>query len=390
MFSTGFSSALPFSLIGSTLQAWLTKEQVSIEMIGSLGLIQLPYSLKFLWAPLLDRWDILHIGKRKSWMLISQIVLLTFIITMGCIQPAQNLLITAFLGGVIGFFGATQDMAIDAYRIDSLLPEEYPDGTAVYSLGYRIGLVLSGAAGLFIAEKLGWHFLYVVMGCMMLTGIFTTVFLSEPQSNKKKPSSASFIAPFLEFLRQKHVWGIIGFLLLYKLDVVLAMALMTPFLISLQFNMVEIAVVFKIGGLLFNTVGVFLGSYCVKKKGIYWCLWFFEILQILSGGLFWMLAKMGHNKPFMVFSVLAENLCSGMGNCGYSIFLMGLCSKSSYSASQFAIATSIMALTRTLVSPLAGYLVKWFYWENYFLIAMIAGVPSLYLLYRSRYWDTQS
>jgi PAT family beta-lactamase induction signal transducer AmpG len=282
-------------------------------------------------------------------------------------------------------------MTVDAYRIEILEPQDYALGSSIGSLGYKLGMLVSGAGALFIADRVSWNVIYLIFSGFTVLALMTSFFLTEPTTqHRQEPIAQAFFAPFKDFFRRPNVSEIVAFLVFYKLDVLLALALMTPFLMSLQFTQSDIAVTFKFGGLIFNTLGTFIGTILIKRWGLFWCLWVFEVLQIASGSLFWVLAQLGHNQSFMIGSILLENLCSGMGNCAFGVFLMGLCSKSPYAASQFALATSIMAFTRSLVHWPAGYLVKHLGWEEFFLVAILTGVPSLYLLYRSKYWNATS
>jgi len=383
----GFSSGIPLALTGSTLQAWMTTENIDLKTIGLFSLVGLPYVWKFLWAPLMDRFSIPFLGRRQGWILICQIMLFLAIASMGAIDPKAHIGQLAVMALLVAFFSASQDIVVDAYRTDLLRPEEVGPGASLYVTGYRIAMLVSGALSLILADHLPWRVVYLIMASTMGLGILATFFAPQPRDDIKPPSSLkeAIVGPFMEFFRRKGAFEVLGFITLYKLDVVMATALMTVFIMKMGFSKTDIGVVTKGFGLFATIIGTLTGGALMVRLGMKRSLWTFGIAQGLSGLSFLGLAILGHNYPMMVTAIAAENFFSGMGNAAYAGFLMSLCDKR-FTAFQFALLTSLMATSRVILSAPCGYLAEVMGWPLYFLVATFLMIPSLLLLLRFDKW----
>jgi len=383
----GFSSGVPLALVGGTLQAWMASLKVDLALIGVFSLVGLPYTLKFLWAPFMDRYVPPFLGRRRGWILISQMVLAVALAGMSFSDPLQTPGILAVLALIVAFSSASQDIVIDAYKTEILVKSEFGMGAATANLGYRLAMLFSGAFALILSDHLPWNIVYLVMAASIGIGIVTSLLAPEPSASIKVPKTLkeAVVEPFSEFFRRKGVAELLAFVVVYKMDVVVAMALMTPFMMELGFSRTDIGAVTKGFGLVATLAGTFVGGAWMSRLGIKRSLWIFGILQGISGICFYLLARMGHNYPMMVTTIAAENFFSGMGTACYAAFLMSLCNPK-FTATQFALLTSLMALTRTLAGAPTGWLAKSVGWENYFLISIVLMLPGLLLLTRFESW----
>jgi PAT family beta-lactamase induction signal transducer AmpG len=387
----GFSSGVPLALVTGTLQAWMASAKVDLTVIGVFSLVGLPYTLKFLWAPLMDRYIPPFLGRRRGWMLMSQITLILGLIFMSTCDPTQAPATLAFLALCVAFSSASQDIVIDAYKTELLKPSEFGLGAATANLGYRLSMLFSGAFALILSDQISWHAIYLLMAASIGVGVLTSVLAPEPLASVAAPKSLTeaVIQPFLDFFKRKKALDLIAFIILYKLDVVVAVALMTPFMMELGFTKTDIGAVTKGFGLVATLVGTFFGGIWLSRLGIHASLWIFGILQGISGLCFYILANLGHHYPMMVITIAAENFFSGMGNAAYAAFLMSLCNPR-FTATQFALLTSLMALTRTLAGAPTGWLAKTVGWNHYFLISMLLMIPGLLLLTRFKAWTEEN
>lgn len=387
---TGFSCGIPLGLTGGTLQAWMADKSLDITLIGVFSLVGLPYTLKFLWAPIMDRFVPPFLGRRRGWMIIAQVALVCAIIAMAFSDPVQNLKLMAGLAVLVAFFSASQDIAVDAYRTEILKTDELGAGASVYIMGYRIAMLVSGGLALIMADHLSWEMVYLIMAGTMSVGILATIFAPEPEVKEAPPRSIheAVVFPFIEFFRRNGflpALEILAFIIVYKLDVALAMAITTPFMLDLGFTKTDVGAVLKTFGLVATIVGTLIGGGLMTKIGIKKALWIFGIVQGISGASFMMLARLGHNYTAMVVAVTVENVCSGLGTAAFSAFIMSLCNKK-YTATQYALLTSVMAVTRVLIGAPSGYLQKAVGWETYFLISIVIAIPGLLLLLRYDKW----
>nr|WP_253207182.1 MFS transporter [Verticiella sp. GG226] len=388
MLALGFASGLPLALTGTTLQAWATVEQVSLEAIGFLTLVGSAYTLKFLWAPMIDRYAPPLLGRRRGWILILQLLLALSIAGMGFLAPGTALMPLALLAVLVAFLSASQDVAFDAYRTEVLRPEERGAGAAVSVLGYRIGMLISGGLALVIADSwLGWQATYLVMGGVMGLLVLATWIAPEPQVVPPAPKSLAeaVSGPLREFFSRKGAWALLALIVLYKLGDAFAGALTTTFLIrGAGYTPSEVGLVNNVIGVAVTIVGALVGGALLARLGLYRALMLFGLAQALSNLAYWVIAVSPKNIVLMSLGVGIEHLCFGLGTSAFVAFQMALCNMR-YTATQFALLSALGAIGRTyLAGPLAPPLVNWFGWPGFFLATVVIAVPGLVLLYLRR------
>jgi PAT family beta-lactamase induction signal transducer AmpG len=384
----GFTSGLPLGLTAGTLQAWMKSANIDIGTIGLFSLVGLPYSLKFIWSPIMDRYVPPLLGRRRGWILLTQIGLIITITALGFSDPKLTPQYMAFFAVCVAFFSASQDIAIDAYRIEVLDENELGAGASINVMGYRIAMIVSSALALILSDHIPWSSVYLIMAGCMLIGVFASIFGPEPKETEAAPKTLSeaVYKPFTEFFSRAGAVEMLIFILIYKLDVAFAMALTTPFMMDLGFTKTDIGAVLKGVGMISTIGGALMGGALLSKWGIKKSLWIFGIIQALSGFSFFMLAKLGHNYPMMVTAVCVENICSGLATAAFTAFMMNLCDKR-YTATQFALLTSFMAITRTMVQTPSGFIMKSLGWEMYFIVSILISIPGLLLLTRYNKWQ---
>ncbi|HET7321490.1 MAG TPA: AmpG family muropeptide MFS transporter [Longimicrobiaceae bacterium] len=380
----GFSSGMPLYLMTRTLQAWMTVEKVDLSTIGFFSLAALPVSLKFLWAPVLDRYVPPFLGRRRGWLLITQVLLLIAIAAMGLHDPRAGLAMLAINTVGIAFLSASQDIVGDAYRTDLLEERAMGAGSAVWVLGYRIALLVTGSLAFVLADHIGWRITYVLMSLLMLVGIVTDFFAPEPTGEDRPPASLyeAVWLPFRDFFTRAGAptaIAILIFIILFKLPDNLAIGMSTPFLLKIGFSETEIGTVVGAVGLFATIVGSLFGGGVVEKMGLNRSLWVVLAVQALSQIGYLALALHGHDFPFMVAAVVAENFVYGMVTTVFIAYLMSLCSKR-FSATQYALLSSLMAVSRDLIISPAGALAEATGWAGFFTIALISGIPALLML----------
>ena len=431
--SMGFVSGIPLLLTITLLQAWLTDEGISKSTIGLFALVGLPYSLKFLWAPIFDGITLSTFGRRRSWMLVTQILLIVTIIGLGMTDPAMNATNVAILAVLVAFSSASQDIVIDAYRRESLSDEEQTLGASAYVLGYRIGALAAGAGGLILADYMTYQMVYTFMSFVMIYGVLITIIADEP-NNSYRPSNfiETVIKPFIEFFdrytsinniaadRLKHVRDgftiklspvpnifnrnishgyrrskitrrnilknvfltpalILLFILLYKIGDTMAHSLSTNFYLDIGFSKTEIGTIVKFFGLFATLIGAFAGGLIALKVGLYQSLIMFGLFQAIATLGFSLLAVVGDNIYLLMTVISLENLAAGMGYTAYLAFIANMTNKQ-FTATQFALMTALMSLPRTLFSGFSGYLVEFFDWELYFVFCSLIAIPALIIL----------
>ncbi len=388
----GFASGLPLLLIGSTLKTWMTLEKVDLGAIGWFSLASLPFSFKFLWSPFLDRFTLPFLGRRRGWLILTQIALIFAIALLGLQQPKQALQLVAINTIVIAFLSATQDIATDAYRTDVLTNLELGAGAAVSTLGYRIGMIAAGSLALMLADQMPWSSVYLIMAGMMAIGIFATLLAPEPQETSPPASLAdAVILPLGEFFqRQGVLYGvlILLFITLYKLGDALLSNMATPFLVTIGFTKTDIGAIQLGMGLIANIVGALLGGSILSKIGINRSLWVFGVLQAVSNLAYFFLSLVGKNYQAMVLAINIEQFCGGLGTTAFVAFLMSLCNQR-FSATQYALLSSLMAVSRDILAAPGGEIVKSTSWSMFFLISIFAALPGLMLLPVFAPWNPQ-
>ncbi len=379
----GFSSGLPLFLTSRTLQAWMTVEQVDLGAIGLFSLVGLPYSLKFIWSPLLDRFAVPILGRRRGWLITLQIGLLIAIALMAGQQPKQALQLLAINAVAIAFLSASQDIAADAYRTDVLEELELGAGAAVYVLGYRVALLFTGSLALILADSLPWSSVYLLMSFGMGIGIVATLFAPEPKETSPPESlAAAVILPFGEFFGRQGVLQailILLFIVLYKLGDSFVNNMSTPFLLQTGFTQTDIGAIQGGMGLIATIVGTLAGGAILSRIGINRSLWLFGALQAVSNLAYYILANIGKNYSALVLTINIENFCGGLGTAAFVAFLMNMCNQR-FSATQYALLSSFMAVSRDILVAPAGTLAKITGWPLFFIISIVAAMPGLLLL----------
>ena len=423
----GFASGLPFALTDDAFRAWMTKAQLNLSTIGWFSWVSLPYSLKFFWAPLLDRFVPPFLGRRRGWMTIAQIGLIAVILAIAAQmatiiglptdQRSFNLQLLALTAILLAFLSATQDIAIDAYRADVLEPHETGAGASFTILGYRIALLLTGWIAFNLADQISWHWVYVFMAILMVIGLTTSFWAPEPARRDRPPETLreAIVQPFLEFVQRlgwKQALFTLIFIILFKLGDAMVAKMAIPFLggKGLGFSDSDIGNIRQGLGLFATIVGTLAGGAVLSKIGINRSLWLFGGLQALSNLGYYILAVVGQNFTVMVLAINVENFCGGLGTAGFLGFLMSLCNPR-FSATQFALLSSLMAVGRDLIAgPASGELAQRLPamiqanpafsssvllagatqqgWPLFFLLTLAASLPGLLLLPLFAPWNS--
>ncbi|HMJ49873.1 MAG TPA: MFS transporter, partial [Burkholderiales bacterium] len=344
----GFSSGIPLALTGSTLQAWLTVSNVDIQTIAWFSWIGVPYLVKFLWSPLMDRFIPPWLGRRRGWMLATQLALTLGIVGMGLMSPERSLLMLGLLALYVAFASASQDIVVDAYRTDLLAPQERGMGAAVGVLGYRIAILVSGGLALILADQIGWRSTFLLMALVMGVGILTSLFAPEPQTPTATPRTlqAAVMEPLKDFFSREGAILLLLLITLYKFGDALAATLTTAFLIrGVGFSPTDVGVINKGLGLLALLTGALIGGMLLTRLSLYRALMWFGWLQAVSNLSFMFLAWAGNSYAWLVFAVGFENLASGMGTAAFVAFAMSLCNHK-FSATQYALLSALASLGR--------------------------------------------
>ncbi len=379
----GFSSGLPFYLTSKTLQAWMTTAHVDLATIGFFSLVTLPYSLKFVWAPVMDRYIPPFLGRRRGWVLITQLLLMVSIAAMALHDPARGLQMLAINAIAITFFSASQDISLDAYRTDVLQDREMGAGAAVFVLGYRIAMISTGALAFFLADRIQWPAVYVVLSLLLLVGIATTFIAPEPVLSDAPPKTLveAVVLPFADFFQRvgPRALLVLLFIVLYKYSDSLAGSMTTPFLLQAGFSQSEVGAVFLGVGVLATIAGVVAGGAAIGQVGINKALWIFVVFQGLSNLTYYGLSLSGKSHAFMVAAIITENFGLGLVSAGMTAYIMEMCNKR-FTATQFALLSSLMAASRDILVAPAGKLVESIGWPGFFLLTVAMAIPPLLLL----------
>jgi len=383
----GFSCGLPLLLTMSVLQAWMKEEGVDLAVIGMMALVGLPYTLKFLWAPFLDRFTLSFLGRRRGWLLIAQVVLMIAIIGLGLTDPRSNPWMVAFAAFLVTFFSASQDIVVDAYRREDLADEELGLGSSLYINGYRVGMLLASGGGLIMADHMPFSMVYLIMAAGMLPGILTTLLAPEPETPAGIPRSLkeAVLNPLLDYFSRSGALWILAFILLYKLGDTMASAMTTPFYLDIGFTKTDIGTVVKLFGFWATIAGGLAGGISMIRLGIGRSLWVFGFLQAISTAGFAVLARVGPSVPLLSAVIAFENLSSGMGTAAYAAFMASITNKK-FTATQYALLTSLMGIPRVLASAPTGFLVKYFGWEFFFISCALIAIPGMLLLMKFAPW----
>jgi PAT family beta-lactamase induction signal transducer AmpG len=388
----GFASGLPVALSGSTLQAWATVEAVDLSTIGALTLVGLPYTLKFLWAPAMDRFVPPFLGRRRGWMAITQIAVALGIAAMAFCSPRTDLTLLAMLALFVAFASASQDIVVDAYTADVATGEKRGLGAALKVVGYRLAMLTSGALALHIAAGegwlagIGWERTYLLMAALMGVGLIATLWGREPVIAVPPPRTLreAVVEPFSEFFSRQGALVMLALIVLYKLGDAFAVSLSTAFLIrGAGFSLDDVAFVNKGMGLAATIFGVLFGGALMVRLGLYRALMIFGILQAVSNLMYMWLAVAGKSYPILIATVGFDNLAGGMGTAAFVALLMALCDHR-FTATQYALLSALSAIGRVYVGPAAGYATDPRYlglaWPTFFFLTFVVALPGLLLL----------
>jgi PAT family beta-lactamase induction signal transducer AmpG len=392
----GFSSGLPLPLTLGTLSFWLAQSGVSRTTIGLFALVGVSYNFKFLWSPVIDRLPLplltRRLGRRRSWALALQAGLAVAILALGLSDPAIDATKTALLAVIVAFLSASQDIVIDAYRIELLAPEQQGAGAAATQWGYRFGMIAASAGALYASAFGGWHFAYMLMAALMGVGMVTVWLTPEPEASKAVVPTgghgmgavlnwlgAAVIAPLADFFRREAWAPIVLFILLYKFGGALAGNMANPLYVSLGFTAAEVAPISKVFGVFATLVGVALGGAAIARWGLFPILLIGGVLQALSNLMYVALTMAGHDTVMLAVSIAVENVTGGLGSAAFVAYLSRLCALE-YTATQYALLSSLEAVGRTTLASSGGWLADHFGWNGFFVIATFAGVPGLLVL----------
>jgi len=384
----GFACGLPLLLTISLLQAWMKEEGVDLTVIGLMALVGLPYTLKFLWSPFLDRFTLPFFGRRRGWLLIAQVALMFSIVGLGLTDPGNNPWMVAFVAFLVTFFSASQDIVVDAYRREDLPDEELGLGSSLYVNGYRVGMLLASGGGLIMADHMSFSMVYVIMAVCMLPGVLTTLLAPEPDASGGTPKSLkeAAIGPLVEYFSRNGAVWILAFILLYKIGDQMASAMTTPFYLDIGFTKTEIGAVVKIFGFSATIAGSLIGGILMLRLGINRSLWVFGFLQALSTAGFAILAKIGYSVAALSGVIAFENLSGGMGTAAYVAFMASITNKK-FTATQYALLTSLMGVPRVMASAPTGFLAKKIGWESFFIFCTLIAIPGMLLLLKFAPWN---
>lgn len=400
----GFSSGLPLALSGSTLLVWMRESGVDLGTIGLFALVGTPYTLKFLWAPLVDalhvpiltRW----LGRRRGWLVFAQLLLIAAILVLAITDPARSPFYVAFGALLVATASATQDIVVDAFRVESLPESEQAAGMASYVAAYRVGMLVSTAGALFLVsgfeatgltKSAAWTWGYVAMAAMVVIGMIAALLATEPEQSRRADEATSgestikrvttaAVGAFTEFLTRKDVWAVLAFVVLYKFTDSFSGAMTAPFVIDLGFSRNDYAAIVKGVGLAATLIGGFAGGFLARAWSLEACLWIGGILQAISNLAFAWLSLVGLNQWALALAITAENFTSAIGTVIFVAYLSSLCQSPLHTATQYALLTAFAAIGRTYLSSGAGYVAQTTGWPIFFVLSVVVAIPSFILL----------
>ena len=400
----GFSSGLPLALSGSTLLVWMRESGVDLGTIGLFALVGTPYTLKFLWAPLVDalhvplltRW----LGRRRGWLVFAQLLLIAAILLLAVTDPAKSPFYVALGALLVAAASSTQDIVVDAFRVESLPESEQAAGMASYVAAYRVGMLISTAGALFLvsgfestglAKSAAWMWGYIAMAAMVLIGMIAALSATEPEQSRRAEEATTgesaisrvinaAIGAFTEFLTRKDVWAVLAFVILYKFTDSFSGTMTAPFVIDLGFTRNDYAAIVKGVGLAATLIGGFAGGFLARAWSLEACLWTGGVLQAISNLAFAWLAFVGHNQWALALAITVENFTGAIGTVIFVAYLSSLCQSPLHTATQYALLTAFAAIGRTYLSAGAGYVAQATGWPAFFVLSVVVAVPSLILL----------
>ena len=384
----GFFSGLPLLLTSATLGTWLADLGVNKTTIGLFALVGLPYALKFIWAPIVDTSIFglfsTRLGRRRSWIIVMQVLICINILCIANIDPIENTYFLAFLAITLAFFSATNDVAIDAWRIELHKKDELGLGAAMYVTGYRLSLLVAGAGALFLADIYSWKVSFLILAALYPLGIFIICFCGLKEVHQKEQNDKlsyrnillhRVIGPFADFMKRNNWVLILLFIALFKWGDALLGVLSQPFMLEIGFTKSEIAAISKLYGLVATLLGLFIGGFIISKLGIIRSLFIAGILQLLSNLVFIFLALEGNSIIILTITITIENLAGGIGTAAFIAYLSGLCNIN-FSAFQYALLSSFMAFSRTWLSAPAGWIIDNLNWVSYFKLVGIENINN--------------
>ena len=391
---TGFTSGLPLYLLIQLVPAWLRAEGVGLAEIGFFALIGFPYTWKFLWSPVMDRFTLPFLGHRRGWMLVTQVALLASIGVMGFIKPDLSIWTVAYLAAAVAFFSASQDVVLDAYRRELLPDVELGLGNAIHVQTYRLAGLVPGSLALILSDHLPWHMVFIVVALFMFVGIVLTLVIDEAilEPTPPKTMGEAIVEPFREFLGRKGPQTaalILLFLFLYKLGDSMATALQTPFFIDMGFSRTEIGSVAKFAALVASIFGGLFGGVVMIKLGINRALWIFGVVQVVSILGFALLSVVGTNLWMLGVANAFEYLGVGLGTAAFVAFIART-TNPAFAATQFALFTALTAVPRTLANAVTGVIVEQIGWTSFFLLCTVLAIPGMLLLFKVAPWNEDS
>jgi PAT family beta-lactamase induction signal transducer AmpG len=388
---TGFSSGLPLYLLLNLVPAWLRTEGIDLKAIALFALVQFPYTWKFLWSPLLDRYALPWLGRRRGWMFAMHVALIASIAAMGLLDPRHQIWTIAYLSAVVAFFSASLDIAMDAYRRELLPEAELGLGNSFYVNAYRISSLVPGSLALILADRMPWPPVFVITALFLLPGLAMTLMVSEPAATAAAPRTLrdAVVEPFREFITRsgwRHAALVLAFIFLYKLGDSMATALATPFYLEMGYTKTEIGVVAKNAGLWASVAGGMLGGLWMVKIGINRGLWLFGVVQLVSIlGFAWLTTLGSPDLLALGFVIAFEALGVGLGTVAYVAYIARE-TDPRFTATQFALFTSLSAVPRTLINATTGWIVAQMGWFNFFLLCTALALPGMALLLRVAPW----
>jgi len=387
---TGFSSGLPLFVLYQLVPGWLRDQGVSLAEIGLFSLIGIPYVWKFLWSPLMDRYSLGEIGRRRSWMLATQLLLLFSIAGFGFVSPIANIWSVAYLAATVAFFSASQDIVLDAYRRELLADHELGLGNSIHVQAYRLSGLVPGSLAFILADHISWQSVFLIVAAFMIIGVLLTLFIKELDTEHNAPKSLqeAIILPFKDFIQSnglKSAGYTLAFLVLYKLGDNMATALQTPFFIDMGFSKTEIGVIAKTSSIIAMTIGIIVGGIVMIKLSINRALWLFGFVQIASILGFAALAEIGHNNYALAIAMGFEYLGVGLGTAAFTAFIART-TNPAFAATQIALFTALAVLPRTFANATTGFIVEQIGWTQFYFLCTALAIPGMLMLFKVAPW----
>ena len=389
MLALGFASGFPFYVVREVLKAWLTDANIDLGTIGLFSAVALPYTWKFIWSPAMDGYTPPFLGRRRGWMLMTQTGLLILIAGLGQIDPTKSLKTMALVAFAIAIFSASQDIVLDAFRREYLTDEELGLGTGIWMNAWRFGMFASTGTAFFLADDIGYPAVHLVLSLMMGVGIITTLLVSEPETDIAVPHTfkEAVLDPFREFFSRSGAWWVLIFILLYKIGDNMAGAMNIPFILKMGFSKQEYFVIVKGIGMAALFGGAFIGGIIMLRLKIANSLWVFGVLQAVSTACFVLLMIVGKNHVVLTGIVAFEFLATGLGQAAYASY-MAIQTNKRFTATQYAMMTSLMAIPGTAAAAITGYMAEFLGWSGFYIVCALAALPGMLLLVKIAPWGS--